>query len=159
MTGPNKERLRLWSEALRSGEYLQTKDILRTTPVPGDTTADKFAYCCLGVACEVAIKNGLTLDFDPYEHFQTLPGPVAEWFGITSEDGAVNHSEYTDENDDPVMEYNPSLASAEEVGKDPLTYPEGMWASALNDDEDWNFIQIADAVDRKWNLRDTDVKP
>jgi hypothetical protein len=39
-----------WVEALRSGEYKQTQDRLQV----GDS------YCCLGVACVVAEKLGVT---------------------------------------------------------------------------------------------------
>jgi hypothetical protein len=50
------EKKALWVAALRSGEYPQGRDHLATKR--GDGT---FAFCCLGVACEVAIKNGLPL--------------------------------------------------------------------------------------------------
>lgn len=45
---PNKPLIREWVEALRSGKYLQGRKSLRT--------GDKF--CCLGVACDVAAKEG-----------------------------------------------------------------------------------------------------
>lgn len=41
---------REWVAALRSGEYVQGKDWLR----PTETT-----WCCLGVACDVAVKHGV----------------------------------------------------------------------------------------------------
>jgi hypothetical protein len=45
----DRELVKDWITALRSGEYEQGKDRLRPTP---DT------YCCLGVAADVAIKTG-----------------------------------------------------------------------------------------------------
>ena len=42
-----KKDIRVWVDALRSGEYPQTKYSLQ----------DKTGYCCLGVACEVLIPK------------------------------------------------------------------------------------------------------
>ena len=42
----------LWIEALRSGEYSQTQS----------TLSDEDGFCCLGVLCEVAIKNGVQIE-------------------------------------------------------------------------------------------------
>jgi hypothetical protein len=49
----NKEELKIWIAALRSGEYIQGKDCLQY----------ENRYCCLGVACMVLIpKDKLVLD-------------------------------------------------------------------------------------------------
>jgi hypothetical protein len=40
--------IKLWVKALRSGEYEQTTGVLK----------DKAGYCCLGVLCELAAKDG-----------------------------------------------------------------------------------------------------
>lgn len=42
----DKELVRKWVEALRSGEYGQTKDVLAN---------GANGFCCLGVACAVAL--------------------------------------------------------------------------------------------------------
>jgi hypothetical protein len=42
-----KDRMQKWADALRSGDYKQTRDTLQ----------DKKGYCCLGVACEVFIPK------------------------------------------------------------------------------------------------------
>ena len=42
-----KEARQLWIDALRSGDYEQTRE----------TLCEDGRYCCLGVACEVAIQN------------------------------------------------------------------------------------------------------
>ena len=51
---PNKENLRKWVEALRSGKYVQGTGT--------NYNAKSDTYCCLGVACHVAEENGV----DPY---------------------------------------------------------------------------------------------
>jgi len=76
---------KLWTDALRSGEYRQTQLLLHC----GDS------FCCLGVLCDLAIKQGLGLDKnqigDPtsdsdrfaYDGFDsTLPPRVLEWAGL-----------------------------------------------------------------------------
>ena len=45
----NQEIKKQWIAALRSGNYLQTKEFLKTAPVRGGQPR----YCCLGVLCEI----------------------------------------------------------------------------------------------------------
>lgn len=60
---PSKKQIMTWVNALRSGEYKQTKHHLQ----------DKKGYCCLGVACDIFIpkkdriydKNNFLLGFTP----------------------------------------------------------------------------------------------
>lgn len=52
MNKPTKKEITNWCNALRSGKYKQTKDILQ----------DENGYCCLGVLCKTQIpKYKLTL--------------------------------------------------------------------------------------------------
>ena len=85
----NKDNLRLALTALRSGDYAQSRDYLRTNA----------GYCCLGVKCDVYHKaTGLgewTTHIDPnndvtrwrfsidgdWDQF-ALPNTVAEWYGL-----------------------------------------------------------------------------
>lgn len=78
---PNLDNIRLWAEALESGEYQQVKGSLQ------------FAgrYCCLGVACEVAIKHGVPVKrgnsimagVASYDNATgALPVSVQEWLGV-----------------------------------------------------------------------------
>ena len=87
-----------WAAALRSGEYEQGNSAL-VDELPDGTRA----YCCLGVACELAVKEGIlqpwgslkVRDGDHKIHGypvathefssenSVLPGEVAEWLGIT----------------------------------------------------------------------------
>ena len=43
-----EEVIKLWVKALRSGEYKQTKDSLK----------NRGGFCCLGVLCDLAAKDG-----------------------------------------------------------------------------------------------------
>jgi len=84
----NKERVALLVEALRDGSWVQGRERLRNG---GDE------YCCLGVACEVAIANGCVVTvgqhdngFYVYDGFSDfLPPSVREWYGFVSPDPAV----------------------------------------------------------------------
>lgn len=91
----NKDKLKLWIDALRSGEYTQGQGNL------AGKDGEVVKYCCLGVACEVAIKDGLDLEFcwgrpavdedrEPVEEDRkfydtedlVLPPAVQDWLGI-----------------------------------------------------------------------------
>jgi hypothetical protein len=86
---PHQAR-QLWIEALRSGEYEQTTSYLKR----GDT------FCCLGVACDVAMQHGVQLEVEQIADDVTafngqtlgLPPEVMGWLGIVGAEGAlVNH--------------------------------------------------------------------
>lgn len=78
----NKENIRKWVDALRSDKYKQTKK----------TLFDGRGYCCLGVACEIAIENGADVVkvFDEANthrwffdsKFGSLPVSVCSWLGL-----------------------------------------------------------------------------
>lgn len=73
----NPDIKRAWVEALRSGEYEQCYDAL----------SDGKGFCCLGVLCELAVKQGV-IRHPTYngEHGvkyggsqSTIPASVAGW--------------------------------------------------------------------------------
>jgi len=76
----NKENITKWVDALKSGEYEQTVGALR----------NEWGYCCLGVACDVAIKNGLNVIVEEVEgedvsydgSLAYLPESVSGWLGL-----------------------------------------------------------------------------
>ncbi len=86
--------MQLWTKALRSGKYKQTV---------GRLNRDNLEFCCLGIACEVALADGVdldvsskTVDSEPRgleisynDHTGSLPDAVAEWLGIDSDGGLV----------------------------------------------------------------------
>lgn len=75
----NQEVKKMWVEALRSGEYQQGKHHLN----------DNGKFCCLGVLCDLAVKDGVNLKVNPEpqnsyvitydEHRCWLPHKVAGW--------------------------------------------------------------------------------
>ena len=93
----NKEIKQKWIKALRSGRYTQGKLSLREKNYyakPGKP--GKPSFCCLGVLCEVAIKEGVIKDPKKYDIYdmtylypginrdQLLPSKVADWAGLNS---------------------------------------------------------------------------
>lgn len=85
----NKQVLNLWVNALRSGEYEQGQGALFY----------ENTYCCLGVLCDLAIKNGVdvlveknedyTHNFDGQNHYP--PKNVLDWAGLDKKDPDVIH--------------------------------------------------------------------
>lgn len=96
------EPQRLWVEALRSGKYPQGRQAL--CHIDGDETVD---FCCLGVACEVAIAAGLTVRVDTrfggrrsYDGCSLfLPPTVAQWLGLADDNGACAGGSLSNRND------------------------------------------------------------
>ena len=86
---------RAWVKALRSGKYKQTKEALtRINPDTGEIVGN----CCLGVACELAVKAGVQLD--PYPSGDTLyygtentvlPPAVQKWLGVEDGEGGLKY--------------------------------------------------------------------
>jgi hypothetical protein len=127
---PNKDNLRLWVAALRSGEYRQTDAALNK---------DDKSFCCLGVACEVAMKHGISLKKEPavgqasvtttamaYDGSDDyLPTAVRKWLGIAHRD--------------PLLE------------KDDFGYKR---TAAVCNDEGYDFLEIADLIEKKWKLKE-----
>jgi len=83
------ENVKLWVEALRSGEYEQGKDCL--------SNGDEF--CCLGVACDLyskynkpilfILENGVK-SYDGDTVF--LPFVVQDWLGLKSHSGVFSNA-------------------------------------------------------------------
>lgn len=122
----NKKRVQLWVDALRSGKYKQARGRLETSG--GE-------YCCLGVACDVAIANGIDIDrqvskYGAVRYGETtsvLPRKVAAWFGFEESSPAVTVNE---------------------------DFSAEVTCVFLNDDLHYNFNQIADAVSRDYLKED-----
>ena len=106
------ENAQAWVEALRSGKYKQGKGVLAN---------DNGEFCCLGVACELALEAGIIdqkiLETPDYSNVGpryrygtreeasvfTLPSPVSFWLGLATHDGRFQmgskRSTLADEND------------------------------------------------------------
>ena len=87
-----KEIADKWVEALRSGEYGQLKG--------GLANVDRSQHCCLGVLCELAIKDGVSVYLEPDQPTHAswirfddllgaLPERVGTWAGMTISKGRV----------------------------------------------------------------------
>lgn len=121
MSDLNKEAIRKWIEALRSGDYRQGYHKLRNYNKDEDDT-----FCCLGVACDVLkedLEGEWNMKADDYK-FKVL-------------DDQSHGMEFMP---DVVVEY---LGLSEEFLNDTL--------SGLNDKERYTFEEIADRIERKVN--------
>lgn len=128
MTTPNKERIRLLVDALRSGNYQQGNAVLGYRD--RETGTDRF--CCLGVATEVAIANGCLLT--------RVDGVANGKSAFIYEDGGEEDSITRGIYLHPVVQefygldsYNPRLGAGH--------------AADLNDVNHWDFGQIAQAFE------------
>lgn len=130
MTDEQLARVRLFITALRSDNFTQGRGRLTFLE---DAKAND---CCLGVACKVAVGNGvpLMITADPEEsnfgivrygrggewEISLLPTVVRDWFGF----GSVSPRVFIGDGDD---------------------YP--MELTRLNDDRGYTFAMIADVVE------------
>ncbi len=91
-----KDIKRRWINALLSGEYPQTQGHLK----------DKVGYCCLGVLCDLYLKEkGGQWESEKYTfHIGTdyalLPAKVVEWSGVDSKSPYADNASLIGENDD-----------------------------------------------------------
>ena len=90
LTETQIEARRLWVEALRDDTNKQTTGRL------GDA---KDGYCCLGLACEVAVQNGVIEEYTPNNPLP--PQAVVDWLGLKEHAGmtVLNSIEEGYEND------------------------------------------------------------
>lgn len=109
LTQEHKDRIELWCQALESGKYRQTKQVLRSNAF----------HCCLGVACDISGIGKWDDDFDyitsSQAGSQVLPQEVMEWLGVENRDPYVNVNGYsfplTDLNDSQGYSF-PEIAAA-----------------------------------------------
>lgn len=107
----NKKIKKLWVSALRSGKYKQGKHRLCHGGPQG------VKYCCLGVLCDLAVKNGKTLRRKAFEGNRTLNSCIMTWAEL--------------ESTDPELGYKGGFGSL----------------SSLNDNEGLSFKEIAKIID------------
>lgn len=111
----NNDVQKLWTDALRSGEYEQSKNYLAN--VKGGVTA----YCCLGVLCDLAVKAGVLKEFrttqntlgEPIIEYggerYDLPKLVVEWAGLDKQNPEVPGGSLAQLNDDGISFHNIAL--------------------------------------------------
>lgn len=130
---PNKVNIRKWVNALRSGEFKQATDLLARN-VNGELN-----FCCLGVACETALTNGveMTVEVDDFSktydhHGSLLPHAVIEWLGLS---------------DKPTVAWE---SVPDEVERYMSGYGTHVSLNSLNDRANATFEQIADAIEKEY---------
>jgi len=110
--------MKKWVKALRSGEYKQGKLALHRI--------ESDAYCCLGVLCELAVKENIvkkssecsssTSEYD--ELAGSLPESVVDWAGMKSASGSRKNRRNS--------------------------------LMVLNDDSNFSFKRIADVIEKEY---------
>lgn len=127
----NVEVMQKWVAALRSGEYKQTDSVL----------SQKGRYCCLGVLCELAVKDGVippATTSDGLAHYGELsayvlpPHEVREWAGVEG-----NWTVATDR-----VELSAEALDLWDDERIPLSY--------LNDSIGMSFEEIADHIEKEY---------
>ena len=161
---PNLDAIRLWEQALRSDEFTQGagrlgfhRAVLSELGIP--KPANSFESCCLGVLCEIAIRNGVdvlrevsysyaahgyVIKYDGERDL--LPESVRKWAGIHSKNPKL-HLPLTEDLVEDIFGY------ADSHEKDRLL-AEGLSerAACCNDGDMDNcfraltFQEIADAI-------------
>lgn len=150
----NKERVALLVQALRSGDYQQTKGALcRVNDNNGDKT-----YCCLGVACEVAIANGLYIRLETSDDSKgtlimfnggggSLPETVRDWYGFVRSNPPISAT----------AAGVPAMCQCASCRDGQPRDQEIAWAISANDTHNATFEQIADGFEALYLTEDTEV--
>lgn len=131
-----------WVDALRSGEYEQGRNRLAQQTQDG-----RVEYCCLGVLCELAVKDGVIPPKTPYDRvldsgifaYEGIatampPAAIESWAGIPDES---DDSRYR-------VSVTPEVATQLEAN---YLDPEYGHFPELNDDLGLTFDEIADLIE------------
>ena len=136
----NEDIKNRWVEALRSGDYQQTKRHLK----------DSSGYCCLGVLCEIAKEDNVQVALkgeyvgidEVFENgfifSEALPREVMKWADFST----VSYGSD-----------NVPVGSYEELGLEAPPHSnkiDPVYLTTLNDECGYNFNQIADVIQKKW---------
>jgi hypothetical protein len=117
-----------WLEALESGTYKQTKNVLHRRE------KEKDSYCCLGVLCDLAVKAGVLEECDIEQDGNiilydgndgTLPPDVQEWIGLASDVGAYGDPNVNDGHS--LAEFNDKGKKFKTIAKIIRSKPEGLF--------------------------------
>lgn len=158
----NKANIRLWVDALRSGAYERGEKYLATS----DNPDGPYRYCCLGVACEVAIANGVPLTYVSQKQQPSLVpsvSPSQVWEKVYHGGDACGGSGgecsgsflpaavqdwlgLHDEN--PIILFSPGGEGSYPMAE--------LNAITANDSNHWSFEQIADALETTYLKGDVD---
>jgi len=115
------EAVKLWCQALESEEYLQGVNTLQE---------NDNSFCCLGVACLVAEKNGVHVIRDEFGIIKgnnlATQAAVMDWLGLRDPSGAYS---YTDINIPSLTSLNDREVSFKKISKIIQSNPEGLFIS------------------------------
>lgn len=126
----NKVNVQKWVDALRSDEYDQCTGQLR----------NDSGFCCLGVATDVAMKEGVVITSDVYDgvvfegwtprlsEYGLMPRSVRDWLGM----------------DDS----NPILFEYDDIEEGELY--QSTAAAEANDDLGYSFDKIAALIEERY---------
>lgn len=137
MHGVDESRVKLWIDALRSGEFKQANGWLeKPIDLPDGTKAT--GNCCLGVAQHIGLRNGWRPADGVSEHdldwgAAAMPIELGQWFGF----------EWPYATD-------PNLGEHAVTGDDGTEGITTVHCVEANDDLDWNFTRIADALEDRY---------
>jgi hypothetical protein len=133
-----------WVEALESGEYAQTKGVLRRNE--DSPYGHKVGYCCLGVLCDLAVREGVITETkdkhssifgdDAHKADLELPVAVVKWAGLL----------YSSPEIEVQLDEDDCDSAGECYDEDPKDIP----LASLNDDYGWDFKKIAAGIRSNW---------
>lgn len=131
----NRENVTKWVQALRSGEYEQTTGMLCNRDSRGE-----YAFCCLGVASEVAIASGVEV---VRLHIEDAREQLYQWHDADSEpdNPIVVDSDGENELPWPVQQWLGILSG------NPMLDRSGLSCIVANDERKYTFAEIADMVE------------
>jgi len=151
----NKEAIREWVAALRSGDFKQGRAFL-VLPA-GFGGSEERTYCCLGVACEV-FKERLNI-----HTVADLSEDTDPTFHVPEQDRIISY--YWSEDDPDVREETVTQAILPTVvakylgiNRSPIvrTHVDEELVG-LNDDREWTFKMIADAIEATYLKEETNA--
>lgn len=130
----SKANMRLVVAALRSDEFTQGQGFLKVQLLDGT-----YRHCCLGVACEIAMRHGVELDVVKFSD-QSMEGKIGFRFNGNGSDLPVAVRQWLG------------------VSSNPCVDPEDAWTTAVaaNDAHNWDFGRIADGFERTYGLLEGD---
>lgn len=136
LTDEQKDRLRAWCAALRSGEFKQCKGALRR----------EDERCCLGVACDVYMRDPESGPRLHWEH--VMQGPDS--YGIECAVPGRDDSTYIETTGLPeeVQKYFGLSLRDPVLSGDPLR--NHLTCQFANDGLQWTFDEIAHAIEKRY---------
>lgn len=144
------ENFQIWLDTLKTGQYQQATGALDVVDDGGN-----HSFCCLGVACDLAVKDGVEMeihtsddnDVVSYDREQgVLPGKVKDWLGL-------------DQTNPRIVVQNPNFVSGDDRcahvysadgERSQLANPRYLineYVTELNDEYGLTFEQIAQLVE------------